>query len=181
MKNLFKALAAFQQECPSIHKGTEGYGYSYADLPEIKKVIDPLCAKHGLGYTQPIIGTQVCTTIFHIESGEIIEGAADIPQDIELKGMNAFQVLGSAITYIRRYQLSSMLGIVTDKDNDANGEQVKSKPKAQKADVNWLNPNTEAWNKAVAFLADGGAMSAIKKKYAISKKNEQALMDEVLA
>ena len=33
--------------------------------------------------------------------------------------MNEFQVLGSAITYIRRYALSSMLGLVTDKDTDA--------------------------------------------------------------
>ena len=27
MKNLFKALADFQQEVPIIHKGTSGYGY----------------------------------------------------------------------------------------------------------------------------------------------------------
>lgn len=39
--------------------------------------------------------------------------------------MNEFQVLGSAITYIRRYALSSILGIVTDKDTDASGDQVK--------------------------------------------------------
>ena len=43
--------------------------------------------------------------------------------------MNEFQVLGSAITYLRRYALSSMLGLVTDKDTDASGEQVKHEPK----------------------------------------------------
>jgi hypothetical protein len=32
MKNLFKSLAAFQQEVEVIHKGSQGYGYSYADL-----------------------------------------------------------------------------------------------------------------------------------------------------
>ena len=41
MKNLFKALAAFQQEVPTIHKGTQGYGYSYADLPAIFDIINP--------------------------------------------------------------------------------------------------------------------------------------------
>ena len=41
--------------------------------------------------------------------------------------MNQFQVLGSAVTYIRRYALSSMLGIVTDKDTDASGEQLPKK------------------------------------------------------
>jgi hypothetical protein len=29
--HIFKALADFQQECPVIHKGTTGYGYTYAD------------------------------------------------------------------------------------------------------------------------------------------------------
>ena len=97
MKHLFKALAAFQQECPVIHKGTEGYGYSYADLAAIKSVIDPLLQKHGMGYTQPINGTQICTTIFHIESGETIEGCADIPQGVSLAKMNEFQVLGTTV------------------------------------------------------------------------------------
>ena len=56
-----------------------------------------------------------------------MESCAAIPQDVQLKGMNAFQVYGSAITYFRRYALSSILGIVTDKDIDASGEQINSK------------------------------------------------------
>ena len=32
-----KAIANFQQECPVIHKGTKGYGYSYADLTSFYK------------------------------------------------------------------------------------------------------------------------------------------------
>jgi hypothetical protein len=125
MKHLFKALADFQQEVPVIHKGTQGYGYSYADLPKIFEVINPLLQKHGLGFTQLINGQQIVTVLFHFESGESIESKTDIPQGVQLKGMNDFQVLGSAITYLRRYALSSILGIVTDKDTDAGGEQVK--------------------------------------------------------
>jgi hypothetical protein len=37
MKHLFKALADFQQEVPVIHKATQGYGYTYADLPKAKQ------------------------------------------------------------------------------------------------------------------------------------------------
>jgi hypothetical protein len=129
MKNLFKSLAAFQQEVPVIHKGTQGYGYSYADLPKIFEVINPLLQKHGLGFTQLINGQQIVTCLFHCESGEQIDSQTDIPQGVQLKGMNDFQVLGSAITYLRRYALSSILGIVTDKDVDAAGEQVNTKPK----------------------------------------------------
>lgn len=124
MKNLFKSLANFQQEVPVIHKGTKGYGYSYADLPTIFEAINPLLKKNGLGFTQLIEGTSVVTIIFHIESGEKIQSITDIPQGVSLKGMNDFQVLGSAITYIRRYALSSALGLVTDVDNDAAGKQT---------------------------------------------------------
>ncbi len=124
MKNLFKALSDFQNEVPIIHKATQGYGYSYSDLPTIFPVINPLLKKHGLGFTQLGQGTSLKTIIFHIESGEILESTFDIPQGVSLSKMNDFQVLGSAITYMRRYALSSALGIITDKDTDAGGVQV---------------------------------------------------------
>ena len=129
MKNLYKALAAFQQEVPVIHKATQGYGYSYADLPAIFSTINPLMKKHGLGFTQMMTDIGLQTTIFHCESGENISSVATIPQGVQLKGMNDFQVLGSAITYIRRYALSSALGLVTDKDTDASGEQTSAPAK----------------------------------------------------
>lgn len=129
MKSTYKALADFQQEVPVILKDTQGYGYNYADWPTILGTINPLMAKHGLGFTQLINTVEgvpvVQTTVFHVESGEEITSVTPIPQGVQLKGMNEFQVLGSAITYIKRYALSSMLGLVTDKDTDAHGEQVK--------------------------------------------------------
>ncbi len=132
MKNIFKALASFQQEVPVILKETTGYGYVYADLPAIFKEINPLMQKHGLGFYQAVNGTKIKTVIFHIETAEIIESETDIPQGVSLKGMNDFQVLGSAITYIKRYALSSLLGLVTDKDTDASGDQVvQIEPKKQ--------------------------------------------------
>lgn len=126
MKELYKALSAFQSEVPTIYKNAKGYSYKFADLGEINDIIKPLLTKHGLGYIQPINGSTIKTIIFHSESGESIESSADIPQGVQLKGMNDFQVLGSAITYLRRYSLSSILGLVTDEDADAAGEQVKA-------------------------------------------------------
>jgi hypothetical protein len=126
---IYKSLAAFQQECPIIHKATKGYGYSYSDLPTIFKVINPLLKKHKLGFTQLMNDNCIETILFHVETGENITSKTKIPEDVSLKGMNDFQVLGSACTYIRRYALSSMLGIVTDKDIDAAGEQLPKKKK----------------------------------------------------
>lgn len=138
MKNIYLAVGGFQKEVPVILKDTSGYGYKYADLPAIFEVINPIMAKHGLGFYQAVNGTQIKTVVFHIESGESIESNTDIPQGVQLKGMNDFQVLGSAITYIKRYALSSLLGLVTDKDTDASGEQVPLK-KETKAEYNAKN------------------------------------------
>ena len=135
MKNLFKSLATFQQEVPVIHKATQGYGYSYADLPKIFEVINPLLQKHGLGFTQTLNTkegtTYLCTTVFHVESGECLDSMVEIP-NVALKGMNDYQSFGSGVTYYRRYALSSALGLVTDKDTDASGEQVKDEPVQKK-------------------------------------------------
>ncbi len=171
-KTLFKSLAAFQQEVPVIHKETKGYGYSYADLPTIFDKINPLLAKHNLGFTQPIMGNCVKTIIFQTETGETIESLTEIPQGVQLKGMNDFQVLGSAITYIRRYALSSILGLVTDKDTDAAGEQTKPSKPILKAD-------TEHFGKAVEYLMKGGSIDAIKAKYEVSNEVETKLIKSI--
>ena len=166
MKNLLKAVAAFQQECPTIHKATQGYGYTYADLPDIFKVINPLMKKHGLGFMQEIHDDTLITTIFHIESGEMRESRANLIQGVQLKGMNDFQVFGSNLTYMRRYCLSCCLGIVTDKDIDAAGEQTKSQaPASQKPKIIL---NTDAWQKAREYIMGGGDVDIIKAKYDIS-------------
>ena len=122
-QSIYKSLADFQQECPTIHKATKGYGYTYSDLPTIFKVINPLLKKHGLGFTQLLNGSSIETILFHVETGQTITSKTDIPQDVKLAKMNDFQVLGSAVTYLKRYSLSSILGIVTDSDTDAAGEQ----------------------------------------------------------
>jgi len=170
--NLYKSLAAFQQECPVIHKATKGYGYSYSDLPTIFNIINPLLKKHNLGFTQLIQGQAIQTVLFSTETGETMESLTDIPSNVNLKGMNEFQVLGSAVTYIRRYALSSMLGIVTDKDTDASGEQkpnLPSKPKITDANLdkylNALAAGTTKMDK-VEFIAYYDLTSEQLKKLA---------------
>lgn len=133
MKNLFKSLAEFQQEVPVIFKGTTAgsgnFAYQYADLPAILNVINPLLAKHGLGFTQLTNHKEgvdyLTTVVFHVESGETLETSIRLMPDVELKGQNIFQSYGSQLTYFRRYGLSQILGIVTDKDTDAAGETTK--------------------------------------------------------
>lgn len=160
MKNIYKSLAQFQQEVPVILKDTSGYGYKYADLPAIFETVNPLLKKNGLGFYQAVNGTKIKTVIFHVETAETIESETDMPFDslvyeevtkknqnnTEYKasvikgfeGMNRAQAIGSLITYFRRYALSSILGIVTDKDTDASG-QSSSSPKSIKKEYQAKN------------------------------------------
>ena len=172
MKNLFKSLATFQQEVPIIHKGTQGYGYSYADLTAIFTTINPLLKKNGLGFTQLVGDNNIKTIIFHIETGETLETTTTIPSSVSLKGMNDFQVLGSAITYIRRYALSSALGLITDKDLDACGEQQQQTNKIDMArlETRLSACKTQEELKTV-FLSFTSAEQFATKDFATNLKN----------
>jgi hypothetical protein len=74
----------------------------------------------------------------------------EIPQ-VALKGMNDYQSFGSGCTYFRRYAISSMLCLVTDKDTDASGEQVKDEqPKQKKSKI-----DSTRFNKAIEAIKNG--------------------------
>lgn len=203
MKNYYKALAGFQQECPVLLKDTDGYGYKYVDLTKIIHSINPLMQKHGLGFTQKL-GTnpetnQSCltTTIFHVASGESDSATVDIPL-VEMKGQNLYQAFGSGTTYFRRYALSSQLGIISDKDLDGYGEQLKTtakkelnlgptKKSAPKNDVTIvkLDIGDDKWydvlHKVVEFRDAGHDFDKItdglKKKYDFTLKTEKHIKE----
>lgn len=123
--NLATALAAFQANMPSVHKGKTAtvptknggsYRYTYADLADVSKAALPLLSQHGLSFTtQPRHNAEtrayeLVGVLRHV-SGESSEGS------LPLFG-NSAQELGSAMTYARRYLLGCMTGVVTDDDDD---------------------------------------------------------------
>lgn len=177
MKNIYKSLAKFQQECPVIHKATKGYGYTYADFPTILEVINPLLKQNGLGFTQLLNSDEIKTILFHIETGETLESNTRLLNDVQLAKMNPFQVLGSQVTYVKRYALSSMLGIVTDKDTDASGIEEKATQELEN-DLPWLN---EKDIDKVVLHAQSKSLQAsdLRKYYKISKANFATLTEKL--
>ena len=100
------------------------YGYSYADLSDVTAAVMPLLSKHGLSFAcLPRLsdkgGYELCGTLLHT-SGETLAGA------LPLNGGTP-QQLGSSITYMRRYLLGSMTGVVTDDDDDARAATEAAK------------------------------------------------------
>jgi len=119
-----KALGDFQSQCPTLNKGSQGYGYKYADLPSIVATINPILKKCGLSFTQLTGGNaesvSVTTILIHSKSGEYFETTICSSVKANAGKMSEIQAVGSIITYLRRYSLSSILGIVTDEDVDGH-------------------------------------------------------------
>lgn len=159
MKNIYKALAGFQEEVPVIHEDTKGYNYTYSNINTIFEVIKPLLKKHGLAFYQSLQADMLETVLFHIESGEEINSAIIIPS-VKLGSMNEYQSLGSGITYLRRYSLSCILGLITDKDIDAKGEQ---KPTIRKA----LKVGSKEWDNA---LKGHPSIDALEQVYQLTEE-----------
>ena len=135
MKELAAALAAFQAEAPTVSKGKTAkvptkaggsYSYTYANLADVVEAAYPLLSKHGLSFScvpRPTErGYELAGVLLH-SSGEKLEGS------LPLSG-NTPQELGSALTYMRRYLLGAMTGLVTDDDDD--GAAASRKPPVRK-------------------------------------------------
>jgi hypothetical protein len=131
MQNLkvLKAVHNVQQALEVIgrtEKADAGkYSYKYASMATIWNELKPLLKKEGFTIIQSPSsgnGTQfgdfLTTTIYH-ESGEFLTTTSRL-----IITRDDPQGYGSAITYARRYALVSMLGIVTDDDNDATTQRL---------------------------------------------------------
>lgn len=105
----------------------------YATLNSVMDAIKPAMAAHGLSMVQlPTskdgeIGLQ--TVIIH-SSGQYISDAFYMPVGTE-KGKSPAQVMGSILSYMRRYAASAAFGVVADEDTDGNQPQPKQQAKPQ--------------------------------------------------
>ena len=125
--NIFKAHIEMQSDLKTIGKDSTGYGYKYASFDSIVEYLRPILSKHNLGFIQSSTNESerigVTTRLIHT-SGEWVEDTFTIPL-VGLAKMNDYQVAGSAITYLKRYGLSAIVGLASDEDADAKGEQIK--------------------------------------------------------
>ncbi|RMF28759.1 MAG: hypothetical protein D6752_07075 [Candidatus Nitrosothermus koennekii] len=145
IQELAKALLKAQKELKDKLEFSQGYGYKYAPLPEVVRVIKEAFNKNGLTFTQSASChsktdggqyVEVDTLLMH-ESGEWIMYETSLPVP-EVKGCNKCQEAGAGITYARRYALAAMAGLAAEEDTDAssNIETKNSAGKSSKKNYN---------------------------------------------
>lgn len=181
MSKIYGQLLQFQKKLRKVNKDAKGYNYSYASFDNVVETIAPELTAQGLGYTHTFDGQDIVCTLFNTE-GETITSKLTLSTEI-LKGMNASQSMGAAITYARRYTLTAILGLVTDDDTDG----VVNTPKTNKVvsqrqnmDDNkaWLNVKSVEFERVSAQVPNYSADDLVKlarKKYKVSKETEQAI------
>lgn len=124
--SISKALALFQAEVkdPAKTKTNPAFKSTYAPLDEVVKAIRAAAPKHGLSFLQEVTAAgrdvSVSTRILH-ESGEWIQFD---PLTIHADKATA-QGAGAAITYCRRFSLSTCALIAADEDDDGNAAEPK--------------------------------------------------------
>lgn len=127
INELASALSKAQGEmAPAIKDSSNPFFKSkYADLSSIWNACRDALSKNGLSIIQTVDmkeGQYVLITTLAHSSGQWISSIFPILND---KG-NA-QGLGSAITYMRRYALSAIVGVTCDEDDDGNAACQSSK------------------------------------------------------
>lgn len=195
--NLIEALSKAQSQFQDIKKNCtariplkEGRQlvYSYADLAEILRMIRPVLAKQSLAIAQPIHrhgdSTSIRTILAHA-SGEFMSSEMTIHQD-----RDGIQGFGSAITYLRRYCLTSMLAIAAEDEDDGAAAQnnlatkpVQREPSSQQSkgsvrtDVKSYTVTEPQVKRLMAIAganqwSDNDIKSFIKTKFNLDSKNK---------
>lgn len=169
--DLWAALALFQTNCPTIEKEASGKGYKYASLPALVERVKPILTESGLGFTQFLSGdanTVTCSTFVFLIGGDshisttwtanILDGmiwGTNQKTGDKYKIISEVQAGGSVSTYLRRYQLGAILGVVTDEDNDGNANNSGRFNTAEEREAKKPTPNKETWPKMVAIAKSG--------------------------
>ena len=154
MDNLNTKLYKLQSEIGSISKNSKNpfYNSKYFDINNLIKHLNPFLIKHKLLLLQPITNNQVRSVISDLE-GNSVESSIKLPKNLDA------QKLGSAITYFRRYTLTSLLALQAG-DDDAN--LAVTKPV--------LEENKGQWNAVINSLKnDKTDLNYVKSKFNISK------------
>jgi hypothetical protein len=164
--NLTKGLAKFHSLVGKISKDSKNpfFKSSYASLPHIlTEISDPL-EQAGLVITQFPNESGLTTMLIHAESGEYISAS----YTLQVVKQNDPQAQGSAISYARRYSITSILNLAIDDDDaEAATKPVRQAPQAED-NRPWLNKSD--FDKASDYLRKGGNLDVIKAKYRISKE-----------
>ena len=176
--SLHEKLSRIQVEFKANKSKWNSFGkYNFRSAEDILEALKPFNEKYGVYFTiteglqtygilsndsnqVPIIVSQA--TIHDTNGIDSIEATAIVGVDLVQKGMQTPQAFGSASSYGKKYALGNLLLIDDTQDSDATNTHGKAAAPVSKSK---LDVGDAAFEKAKAFIANGGSLDAIKTKY----------------
>jgi hypothetical protein len=184
-------LSRIQVEFKANKSRYNSFGkYNFRSAEDILEALKPINEKYNVFFTVqesfkesnlniPIIisTAMIVDCDKHDENTPAITASAIVGVDLGQKGMQTPQAFGSASSYAKKYALGNLLLIDDTADADATNKHDKSEaPAPSEPEKEWLNKGTENFNKAINYIAEGGDIELVKKKYKISKE----VLDELI-
>jgi hypothetical protein len=152
---LAAALAVAQAEIKNapFNRHNPHFKSRYADLASIRDAVTPALAKNGIALVQLTDCTGAAfvlrTRLVH-SSGEYIEATYPLPMAADKP-----QVMGSAISYAKRYSMAAICGIASEDDDDAEGAHGRKEPAEEKTPPRPVSA-TKGGTKTAALPTDSG-------------------------
>lgn len=119
---LYAALAGARGEFPDIPrnrtatvrmKSGGSYSYTYADLADVFRAINPVLAAYGLAVMQFPKNNELHTVLVHEAGGKLCAEPWPI-KAMPTRGLDDAQSYQSAVQVAKRYALTALLGITTE-------------------------------------------------------------------
>jgi len=165
IQNLTQSLAKFHAMVGRISKDAKNpfFKSNYASLPHIiTEIAEPL-EKAGLVLSQFPNGDGLTTMLIHADSGEFISAT----YTLQVVRQNDPQAQGSAISYARRYAITSVLNLaISDDDAEAAMKPLRQAPAPSL--VKMVEPTEEQFAYLVKYLNGTEA----QRKQAMEAKNK---------
>ncbi len=157
--------------------------YYYRSAESILEALKPFNEKYRVYFTinetlinaNPPIMASVAT-IWDCESSASIDCQAIVGVDLEQKGMATAQRYGSSSSYGKKYALGNLLLIDDTSDADATNRHEKEPIVAKEKP--YLSFESDAYNKALDYIAGGGDISIIETKYKLTEEVKNRLLNK---
>ena len=166
---LNEKLAIIQTEFKSKKSRFNSFGkYNFRSAEDILEATKPFLLRLGVSVTvtEELIGSTQMFPILKstatISSNlDSISSTAIVGVDLDQKGMQMPQKFGSASSYGKKYALGNLFLI----DDTQDADHGKGEPEVKKTLLTLTDP---AFEKAKDFIAKGGSIDTIKKKYELA-------------
>jgi hypothetical protein len=180
---LNEKLSLIQVEMKAKKSRFNSFGkYNFRSAEDLLEAVKPYLTKYNVTVTVseslidnglfPILES-TATISDGTPSGEYgarnaIHARAIVGVDLDQKGMQMPQKFGSASSYGKKYALGNLFLI----DDTQDPDHGKAEPEAKKSALTIKDP---AFEKAKDFVAKGGSIDTIKKKYELDAEASKIL------